>query len=151
RPRRVALAPGAAAELVLVASPPRAAPPGDHAALILLTTRAPPGAAVPIRMRLGVTVGVRVPGEIAHKLVLWWVRVVVAGHARVLRVAVANRGNVVEWLRRGQVEIGLLASGRRVARLSSSPRELLPGAVAIFELPFRGGLRGRLTAIATLA
>src|SRR5204862_3464679 len=101
RPRRIALAPGAVADLVLVAAPSRAATPGDHAALVLLTTRAPPGIAVPVRLRVGVTVVVRVPGRIVHRLGLRSLRVRGAGRQPVFRVVVANRGNVVEWLRSG--------------------------------------------------
>jgi hypothetical protein len=151
RPNRIALAPGAAAELVLVAAPSRTATPGDHAALVLLTTRPPPGAAVPVRMRVGVTVVVRVPGRIAHRLGLQSLRVLDAARGRVLQVVIANRGNVVEWLRRGRVAITLLAGGRRVAVLRSSPRELLPGARAVFEFAYRGRVHGRLTAVVALA
>jgi hypothetical protein len=153
RPGRIALAPGAAAELVLVAAPSRTATPGDHAALVLLTTRPPPGAALPVRMRVGITVVVRVPGRITHRLVLRSLRVlgVTRARGRMLQVVIANRGNVVEWLRRGRVEIALLAGGRRVAMLRSSPRELLPGARAIFDFPCRGTLRGRLVARVVVA
>src|SRR5262249_6068028 len=63
RPSRIALAPGTAAEVVLTARPSRTASPGDHPALVLLTTRAPPSAGVPVRMRVGVTVMLRVPGK----------------------------------------------------------------------------------------
>jgi len=153
RPNRIALAPGGAVELVLSAVPSRGATPGDHAALVLLTTRAPPGAALPVRMRVGVTVVVRVPGRIVHRLALRSLRVVAGARARwpVFRAVVENRGNVVERLRRGQVEIALRARGRRVAELRSGPRELLPGTTAIFELPYRARVGGALTAVASLA
>jgi hypothetical protein len=150
RPSRIALAPGAAAELVLTTAPPHTATPGDHAALVLLTTRAPPGAAVPVRMRVGVTVVVRVPGKVVRRLALRSLRLLAGARGPVFQVVIANRGNIVEWLRRGRVEIVLLAGRRRVAQLRSSPRELLPGATGIFELPFRGRVRGRLTAVAAL-
>jgi hypothetical protein len=142
--------PGAVADLVLVAAPSHAAP-GDHAALVLLTTRAPPGVAVPVRLRVGITVVVRVPGRIVHRLALRSLRVVAAARRPVLRVIVANRGNIVEWLRRGRIEIELLAGRRRVAELRSWAREVLPGSTAIFELPYRGSVRGRLTALVALA
>jgi hypothetical protein len=151
RPSRIVLAPGGAAELLLTAAPSRAAPPGDHPALVLLTTRAPPGAAVPVRMRVGVTVVVRVPGKIVHRLALRSLRVVRNMRGRVFRVVIANRGNVVEWLRRGRVEVALLAGRRRVAELRSSPRELLPGAAGVFDLPYRGNLRRPLTALVSVA
>jgi hypothetical protein len=151
RPNRIALMPGAVADLVLASAPSRAATPGDHAALVLLTTRAPPGVAVPVRLRVGITVVVRVPGRIVHRLALRSLRVVAAAGRPVLRVIVANRGNVVEWLRRGRIEIELLAGRRRVAELRSWALEVLPGSTAIFELPYRGSARGRLTALVVLA
>jgi hypothetical protein len=152
RPSRIALAPGAVAELELVATPTRAATPGDHAALVLFTTRAPPGTVVPVRMRVGITVVVRVPGRIVHALRLRSLRVLASARGRrVVRVVVANRGNVIEWLRRGRVEITVLAGARRAVRLRSSPRELLPGARAVFDFRYRASARGRVTAVASLA
>ena len=151
RPSHIALAPGAAAELLLVSAPSRSATPGDHAAVVLLATRAPPGAAVPVRMRVGVTVVVRVAGRIVHRLGLRSLRVRRVARGRVFRVAVANRGNVVEWLRRGRVEITLLAGRRRVAVLRSGARELLPGATGLFELRYHGSARSRVVVRVTLA
>jgi hypothetical protein len=151
RPNRIALAPGAAAEFLLTASPSRAATPGDHAAVVLLTTLAPPGAAVPVRMRVGVTVMVRVPGKVVHRLALRSLRVLGSTRGRVFRVLIANRGNVVEWLRRGRVEIALLTGRRRIAALRSNPRELLPGTAAVFDLRYRGRVRRSLTALVSIA
>jgi hypothetical protein len=151
RPSRIALAPGGAADLVLSAEPSSPATPGDHAALVLLTTRAPPGTALPVRMRVGVTVVVRVPGRIVHRLALRSLRLIAGAGGPVFRVVIANRGNVVERLRRGRVEIALRAGGRRIAELRSSPRELLPGATGILELRYRGGVRGPLTAVVSVA
>jgi hypothetical protein len=150
RPSRVTLAPGAAAELLLTVAPSRTATPGDHPAVVLLTTRPPPGAAVPVRMRVGVTVVVRVPGKIVHRLALRSLRVLTSTRGRMFRVVIANRGNVVEWLRRGRVEVELLAGRRRVAVLRSSPRELLPGAAAAFDLPYRGSGWASLTALVSI-
>jgi hypothetical protein len=151
RPGRIALAPGAAAELVVTAAPSRAATPGDHPALVLLTTRAPPGAAVPVLMRVGVTVVVRVPGKVVHRLELRSLRVLRSQRGRVFRAVIANRGNVVEWLRRGRVEIALLVGRRRIAALRSSPRALLPGSAGVFDLPYRGSVRNGLTAVVALS
>ncbi|HEY2217796.1 MAG TPA: hypothetical protein VGH35_00510 [Gaiellaceae bacterium] len=151
RPSRIALMPGAVAELVLVAAPSRAATPGDHTALVLLTTRALPGVAVAVRLRVGITVVVHVPGRIVHRLALRSLGVLAAARRPVLRVVVANRGNVVEWLRRGRIEIELRVGRRRVAELRSGAREILPGSTAIFELPYRGRVRGRLTALVSVA
>jgi hypothetical protein len=150
-PSRIVLAPGAGTEVLITAAPSRTATPGDHAALVLLTTRAPPGAAVPVRMRVGVTVVVRVPGKVVHRLALRSLRVLRGTRGRVFRVVIANRGNVVEWLRRGRLEIVLLAGTRRVAELLSSPREILPGAAGVFDLPYRGSVRRPLTARVSLA
>ena len=151
RPRRLALLPGAASEVAVFATPSRAATPGDHAALVLLSTRASRGAAVPVRMRLGVTVVVRVPGRIVHRLVLRSVHALAGARGVLFRVVLANRGNVVERLGRGRLELSLLAGRRRVARRRSPPRELLPGATALFELPYDGKRGRQLTARVTLA
>src|SRR5205085_11196647 len=72
-------------------------------------------------------------------------------HRPVFRLVIANTGNVVEWLRRGRVEVSLVRRGRVLARLHSPARELLPRTVGVFELPYRGGIRGRATGLVALA
>jgi len=147
RPSRIALGPGASTNLTLVSKPPRAATPGDHPALVLLTTRASPLAPVAVRMRIGITVVVRVPGRTRHGLALRSLRVRHVAHRRLIELVIANRGNVVEWLRRGRFEVVLLAHGRVIARLQSAARELLPRASGIVQLAYGGDVRGRVTAL----
>ncbi len=150
RPSRIALGPGASTNLTLVSKPPRAATPGDHPALVLLTTRASPLAPVAVRMRIGITVLVRVPGRIRHALVVRSLHVRRVAHRQLLELVVANAGNVVEWLRRGRVEVSLALHGRVIARLDPAARELLPRATAIFDLPYRAGVHGDVTAVVAL-
>ena len=139
RPSRLVLAPHASAFVRVSVEPPAGAPPGDHAALVLLTTRPAVSGAVAVRVRIGVTVVVRIAGRVVHRLVVSSVRV----RRGVLRVVLANRGNVVE---RKRVDLVLARGRTAVARLRSGVRELLPHATAIVELRYRGALRGRVTA-----
>src|SRR5581483_5467758 len=62
RPRRLVLGPGASAALTVVSAPPHGARPGDHAALVLLQTQPAGAGRVGVRMRIGITVLVRVAG-----------------------------------------------------------------------------------------
>jgi len=139
RPRRIVLAPHASAALQVAVTPPTAAAPGDHAALVLLTTQSSAAGAVAVRMRIGITVVVRIAGRVVHRLVVSSVR----ARRGVVGVVLANRGNVVEWKR---VEVTLLARGKVVGRLRSPARELLPHTTGIVELRYRGVVRGRVTA-----
>ena len=150
RPNRLALAPGTASEVALVSKPPPTASPGDHPALVLVTTRASPGAPVAVRMRIGITVLVRVPGRIRHALRVRSLRVRRVAHRKMLELVVVNAGNVVEWLDRRRVELSLVIHGRVIARLDPAARELLPRATAVFDLAYRGGVRGDVTAVVAL-
>lgn len=145
RPRRLVVAPGATATLTVTSSVPPRAEPGDHPALVLLSSRGPAGS-VAVRMRLGILVDVRVPGAIVRHLVLRALHVRRDGRARLLELALANRGNVTELLQRGRVGV-TLARGRRVlARLAAAPRELLPSSRGLAEIRYRGRLRGAFVA-----
>jgi hypothetical protein len=146
RPARLVLPGGASAELRVTSTPPRVATPGDHAALVLLTTRASARSAVGVRMRIGITVVVRVPGRTRHALVLRGLHLRRVADARVFQLMIANAGNVVESLRRGDVQLQLVAGKRVVARLLSPSRELLPHGTGVVDLPYRGRARGYLTA-----
>ena len=150
RPARIVLGGGASIELGVTSTPPRVATPGDHAALVLLTTRAPPGAPVGVCLRIGITVVVHVPGRTRHALVLRALRVRRIADRGVLRLVVANAGNVVESWRRGGVEVSLVARGRVVAQLHSRARELLPHSTGVVEVVYRGGVRGRVSARVTV-
>jgi hypothetical protein len=143
-PRQVSLAPGATARVEVASSPPRQARPGDHHAVVLLTTRPLRGAAVAVRMRLGVRVVVRIPGRLVRRLELGGVSVRRRG---ILDVSVANRGNVTERLR---LAMTLLRRGRRVAVLRAVAQELLPRTRALVGLRHPRRLRGRVTAVVEL-
>jgi hypothetical protein len=151
RPRELDVAPGSSGTLRVAAAPPPGAPPGDHVALVLLATRPRQGAAVAVRMRIGVSVVMRVPGIVERHLELRSLGVRPDGRARMLEVGVANTGNVVEALRKGRMQVSLVAAGQVRTRLESPPRDLLPHTTGICELRYGGRLRGWLTARVTLA
>jgi hypothetical protein len=142
RPARFALRPRAGVSLVIASKVPRGAEPGDHDAVLLLTTRPFGNARVAVRVRMGLVVVVRVPGRIVRRLELRGLHVARKGRARALDVVVANRGNVTESLHRASAEVSLAPSGRRVATLVASSRELRPHTSGILEFRFRGRLRG---------
>jgi hypothetical protein len=146
RPRRLVLPAGAVAPLVVSSTPPPGAAPGDHDALLLLTTRPLRGAAVRVRLRVGVVVVIHVAGRIVRRLEP---RSLVArgrGRRRHLELKLVNRGNVTELLDRRRLRLGLFRHGRRVATLRPLARELLAHGTGVVEFPRRGGLRGRVTA-----
>jgi hypothetical protein len=151
RPRRLVIRPGAQAFLSITSRVPRRARPGDHNALVVLTTRPVRGARVAVRVRLGVMVVVRAPGGISRQLVLRWLRVRKAGHARMLELLVANRGDVTEVLARKRVTIILQREKRSFARLQSVPRQLLPRTKGLVQARYAGRVRGRVTAIVELS
>ena len=135
QPRRVVLAPGAAAVVTVTSAAPAGALPGDHPALVLFTTQPPRATGVAIRMRIGVVAVVRVAGRVVHRLELGALR---ARH-RVLEAVVANRGNVVE---RTRVRVVLLRSGHVLARLGSAEQTLLPHSQVIGRFRYSGRLQG---------
>ncbi|HUJ56783.1 MAG TPA: hypothetical protein VLW49_12425 [Gaiellaceae bacterium] len=145
-PRRLRLAPGAAATLRVVAAPPKRAAPGDHPALVLLTT-VPVGARhVRIRLRLGVVVNLHVAGRIVRRLDLRALVVRRRGRVRWLEVRLANRGNVTERLGGRRLRLVLRRRGRTFAILRPRRRELLPHSVGIVEFPYAGRVRGAVVA-----
>jgi hypothetical protein len=147
RPRRVAIAPGESASLVVVASPPARAEPGDHSELVLLTTRPLRTAALAVRMRLGVVVLVRVPGRIVRRLDVLRLRV----RPRRFELLVANRGNVTETIARRCVAVAVRRRGRVIARLHPAERRLLPHTIGLLELRYRPPARGRVRVTVALA
>jgi hypothetical protein len=145
RPRRLVLGARRTAAVDVSARTPADASPGDHAALVLLTTLARRGATVAVRMQIGVVVIVRVPGRLVHALELRGLTTLRRGGARVLVVALVNRGNVAERLRR--IRVLLQRRGRVLARLYAPAQTVLPHARAVAELRYRGGARGWATAV----
>jgi hypothetical protein len=146
RPRSFALAPGASAEVAVVARLPDDAEPGDHDALILFTTRRRAREGVAVRMRMGVVVVVRAPGTVVRRVSLGRLRVRSSGRARVLELGAANRGNVTETIERTDGTLSLYRGARRVARLRVEPRDLRPGTRGVLQFVYRGGARGTMTA-----
>lgn len=142
-PARLRLAPGASADVAVATHPPRTASPGDHYALVLLTTVPPTGAEVGVSTRLGVSVVDTVAGWKARPLAIAAPKVLVHGKTRVLRVRIANPGDVIQRLARGGISIVVMRGGRRVARLSSAPRVLLPHGSAVVALAYPGRLHGK--------
>jgi hypothetical protein len=132
RPRRVAIAPGGHATLVVVSSPPRRAEPGDHSELLLLTTRPLRTASLSVKVRLGLVVVVRAPGRIVRRLTVSRVRL----RAHRLELLVANRGNVTETIAR-RCFVVTVRRARRVVRLHPTPRRILPHALGLVAIPFR--------------
>jgi hypothetical protein len=138
----VALAPGEVTTLTVASRFPSVTEPGDHSGLVLLTTRALPGRGLPVRIRLGVVVVVRVPGTIVRRVSAERVRVRRARGQKRIEVLLANRGNVTEPLRAGCTAVKLRRGRRLVARLRIPRRELLPHTTGLIELRIRPGLRG---------
>jgi hypothetical protein len=145
RPRRFTLGPRASTSLVVASKLPSRAEPGDHDALLVLSTRAVTKARVAVRLRMGVVVVVRAPGRVVRRLELRRLRVA-RRPRRALELVVANRGNVTEWLARTHAVLAVAQSGRHVATLVATSRELRPRTRGILEFPFGRRLRGSLTA-----
>jgi hypothetical protein len=151
QPRTLALAPGEGRYLTVSSRLPAAAEPGDHDALVLLTTRPRRALGVAVRMRVGVVVVVRAPGRIVRRIGLRSVRVRRRGRrVSALELWLVNRGNVTEALDRSRIDVRL-RRGRRTARLLPVPRELRPRTSGLMLLPYRGRLRGWVTARVTIS
>jgi hypothetical protein len=135
------------AGISVTAKPPPRARPGDHVALLLLTTRPSSSSGVAVRVRIGIVVTVRVPGKLVRRLVVGPVRVRRRGRERIIRVGLANRGNVTERLARGLIVVTLSRRGHLLARLKSAPRDLLPRSRGRTDLVYRGPARGWVRAL----
>lgn len=151
RPARVRLIPNGTADLDVAVARPRGASPGDHASLVLLTTEPPAGRRVVARLRLGVVVVARVPGLLVHRLVLGSLRVVRRPRATIVDLAVANRGNVDEWIGARRVSLQLRRHGSVVATLWAVPRRLLARSGGLVRLACARLVRGPVTAVMAVA
>lgn len=145
RPRRLVLGPGAGRSLTVSSRLPARVEPGDHDALVLLTTRRQGAARVAVRMRIGIVVVVRAPGRIVRRITLRGHRVRRVRGVRILELGVVNHGNVTERLHRGWLRVSL-GRGAAQATLRAAPRELRPRTRGVVQLPYRGRLRGFVTA-----
>jgi hypothetical protein len=141
-PRELVVRGGGSAELSVEPRVPQGVEPGHHHAVVLLATRATRADGVAVRMRIGVRVVVQVPGRVVRRLLVRSLRVRRAGRARVLEVALANRGNVTESLPRGRVVVTLRVRGRTLVRLVARRRELLPHSRALLAVTYAGRFRG---------
>jgi hypothetical protein len=147
RPARLRLPPHGSGALDVAVARPRGAAPGDHASLVLLTTEPPSRRRVVARLRLGVVVVARVPGLLVHRLVLGGLQVVRRRHSTVVDVAVANRGNVDEWIAARRMAIRLRRRGALVATLWAVPRRLLARSSGFVRLACPRPVRGPVTAV----
>jgi hypothetical protein len=146
RPRRLRLAAGATAGLAVTGAPSHDARPGDHVSLVLLTADPGSQGGVPVRMRIGIVVVVRVPGRIVRRLLVRRLGVRRSGATRAVQLWLANQGNVSERLGRGRVAVTLIRRGRPFSVLRPARRELLPRSMGLLELPYRGHVRGPVVA-----
>jgi hypothetical protein len=144
-PRRLVLSPGATGTLSVSAHVPAAADPGDHPELVLLTSRPKTTRGLPVRVRLGVVVVVRVPGKVVRRLVALRLHVRRLRRARSFALLVANRGSVTETVGGACTLLWLHRRGRILARLRVPTRRILPHASGLLEFRYAGPARGRLS------
>ena len=147
RPRRLEVAPGGSASLVVSAARVPGAHPGEHDALVLLTSAARAASGVSVRMRVGVVVAVSVPGAVVRRLQVRGLRVRGRG---LLDLLLANRGDVTERLSFTRLRVELTRGGRVLAWLRPVPRELLPRTSGLVEIRYPRSLRGAATAVVEL-
>jgi hypothetical protein len=151
RPPSLVLKPGTTGMVTLASRVPTRAEPGDHDALVLFTTRRRASDGLAVRVRMGVVVVVRAPGNVVHRVQLHALRVTPNGRARVLELVVANRGNVTESIGRARGTVSLFRGGRRLARLVAAPRDFRPGTKGVLQFRYRGRVHGLVTAQVELA
>ena len=145
QPAHFTLGPRSTGSVIVTAKPPRGAEPGDHDALALLRTRPVADGRVAVRVRLGVVVVVRTPGEIVRRLELRRLRVSHRTRATLVEVTVANLGNVTESLHRVRAAVSRLADRRVVATAVAATRAVRPSTSGIIGFRFRRTLHGPMT------
>jgi hypothetical protein len=146
RPRRLVLRPGASGSVMVASKVPARAEPGDHDALVLFTTRRLAADGLSVRIRMGVVVVVRAPGQIVRGIRARGLRVVRRGRARTLELSLVNRGNVTESFLRARALVSFERDGRRLARVRGEARELRPRTRGVLEFRYRGSMSGRVIA-----
>jgi hypothetical protein len=146
RPRRLVLRSGSSGAVAITSKVPKTAEPGDHDALVLLTTRRRGADGLSVRVRMGVVVVVRAPGEIVRRIRARGLRVVRYGRTSTLELTLVNHGNVTESFSRTRAVVSLERGGRRVARLRGDPRELRARTRGVLEFRYRGRLSGPFVA-----
>jgi len=134
--------------LNVASHPAKHAGPGDHNALILFTTGPKGKGKVLVRTRIAVAVLVRIKGKLKRKLVA---QSLSANHKKHrLTLTVYNKGNINERLPKHNLTVTLKKGSRVVERISAPPRDILPRSRSVYELHYRHGLKGKLTALVTL-
>jgi hypothetical protein len=151
RPARLRLAPHAAAKLLVSATLPRRAEPGDHDALVVLSARPLARARVSVRLRLGVVVVVRAPGAVVRRVELGRLRVARRGGKRALELVVVNAGNVTERLLRVRATLWSAPSRRRTATVRTAARELRAHSRGLLDFRLRTSMNGWVTARVVVA
>jgi hypothetical protein len=146
RPTHLVLPARTSASLLVSATVPRKAEPGDHDALVLLTTRPSVGPRVAVRVRLGVVVMVRAPGTVVRRLQLRRLWVARRGGRRLLELRVANRGNVTETLTGVHVAVLRARTRRHLATLGAGRRDVRAHSQGILEFRLRRRMRGAVSA-----
>jgi hypothetical protein len=146
RPRRLVLRPGASGSVIVASKVPPRAEPGDHDALVLFTTRRQAAGGLSVRVRMGVVVVVRAPGQIFRGIQARGLRVLRWGRARTLELSLVNRGNVTESFERARAIVSLERDGRRLAGVRGEARELRPHTRGVLEFRYRGSVTGRVIA-----
>jgi hypothetical protein len=150
RPQRLALRAGSSGTLTVRARADARARPGDHELLVLLLARPPEASRIAVRMRIGVRVRVRLPGQLVRRVAVRGIRVRRTRAGHVLLVSLWNAGNVTEQLR-GQVTVTLMRGRRLLSRLRyRRRREVFPGAQVVILLRYVGRAHGLVTAIVTV-
>jgi len=146
RPRRLVLRPGTSGSVLIASKVPSRAEPGDHDALVLFTTRRRAADGLSVRIRMGVVVVVRAPGQIVRGIRARGLRLVRRGRVRTLELSLVNRGNVTESFERARALVSLERDGRRVALVRGDARELRPRTPGVLEFRYRGSVSGRVIA-----
>ena len=146
RPRTLILGTGDSRSVTIASKVPARAEPGDHDALVLFTTRRRVRDGLAVRVRMGVVVVVRAPGEVVRRLALRGLRAVGTRRGRLLELVVVNRGNVTESLTGGHAVVSVEQRGRRLARLTATARSLRPGTRGVLQFPIRRRLSGTVLA-----
>jgi hypothetical protein len=147
-PSRLDLAPGKTAEVTVTSRPARSAQPGDHHALLLFSTVPKRARGVAVRTRVGVTALVRVGGPLVRRLRPLGLGVVHGSRVGLVRLKVANLGNVNERFVSGRTLLDLRRNGKLIARMRATTRSILPGTTGYLVFRYRKQLAGPARAVA---
>ena len=142
-PSRVSLGPGKTAQIMVTSKPSRSAQPGDHHALLLLSTVPKTRSGVAVRTRVGVTALVRVGGPLVRRLR----SLGLSATGRLVRLRVANLGNVNERFVAARTTLELRRKGKVIARLRAGTRSILPGTSGSLVFRYGARLTGPATAV----